>query len=345
MSDNEKHKFLIASGSNYPELADGIVDSLVGMHEEGCVTKGSLTARMERRKFPNGELYVRYDDSVRERGLFITQGFSDGRNKYSVNDSLTEMLLMGHTAVRSSSKYMTAILPYFPYGRQDRQVLEREPISAAFALDMIEMAQFNSIVTVDPHSSQIFGAFNGPTDILRAELLLTEEIGRRMSGEQHKTVVVAPDIGSAKTSKQYADKLGVEMVQLHKERDHSDSSKVSYVNYTGKNIKNYNVILVDDMTDTARTLVRASEALRNSRVASITAYATHGLLSDNAVPLIKGSPIDQLVVTDTLPQDEHALELGDRLHVISVIPLIADAIMRITSGRSVSAMSNGAGHR
>jgi ribose-phosphate pyrophosphokinase len=320
--------FKIVSGGVYPELAEAVADE-----------SGIAPTAVEWNTFPSGEMYARYPESVRRSDLYMMQSYSR-RNGYTVNDAFMEQLLMIDAARRASAGELTAVVQLFPYARQDRQSKGRDPISASVVIRCMATVGINRILTIDLHSPQTQGVFNGPFDHLTAQPLIRDEIASMMEGEQHRSVIVSPDAGRAKESEQLAAELDLPMVLMPKSRGHGDSSQISrpdYVDGVGGRV----CYIPDDMVDTAGTLVTAAETLKNSGAIRVVACATHGLFNGPATDRIRKSPIDRIVVTDTIPQFEAQHELGDTLVVKSVAPTISQAIVRIATGGSISEMFDG----
>jgi ribose-phosphate pyrophosphokinase len=271
------------------------------------------------------------------------QTFLKDQHGYSVNDALVELGLMADAGGRASANSLTAVMPLFPYARQDRQSRGREPISAAFAIRLLATSGIERILTVDMHSQQTPAAFNGPFDHLTARPLILEKIQEIIAGQQNRTVIVAPDAGRVKESEEYANQLDVDVVMIPKSRRRDNSAEIARSGYVS-GVGGQNAIIIDDMIDTAGTLVSAAEVLHNSGAKSIIACATHGLFSNPAIARFKASPIDKVVVTDTVPQSHHQKKLNDKLTVLEIAPLIAEAIGQIATGGSISKMFGDTNH-
>jgi ribose-phosphate pyrophosphokinase len=317
----------VASGSTHVELA-----------EETARLMGIKLCKVERRIFPNTERYVRYGESVRGKQVFIVQSLAaiDGQ---SVNDSFMEMLIMIDAAKRASASEITVVAPYMAYGRQDRKARGREPISAATVIRAFQSAAADRLVSVDMHSAQTQATFNGPFDHLTAEPLIKATLEEIVNGKQDKFVVVSPDGGRAKTSEEYAQALGVNVIHMIKTRDRDDPDKISRPE-TIDGVDGLTCLIIDDMVDTASTLVSAAEALKRSGAAHVITCATHGLFSDPALDRLKTAPIDKIIVTNTTPLKEAKAVLGKRLEILSIAPLLASAIIEIGTRGSVSKIFN-----
>jgi ribose-phosphate pyrophosphokinase len=322
----------IASGSAHPELA-----------EETARFMGIDVGVVDRKRFPNTEQYIRYSDSVRGDHVFIIQALAVS-NGCSVNDALMELVLMIDAAKRASAAEITVVAPYLAYSRQDRKARGREPISAATVIRMLQSAGADRLVSIDMHSPQTQATFNGPFDHLTAEPLILSALASRVGTDYGEFVVVSPDGGRAKAAEHYADKLNVDVVHMPKSRDRHDSSKIVHPKQID-GVKGRTCLLVDDMIDTAGTLVSAAEALKNSGAMRIIASATHGLFSPPAFERLKNAPIDEVIVTDTVPVDDARKALGGRLNILPSAPLIGRALAEIATHGSVSKMFNDRNHQ
>lgn len=317
----------IASGSSHPELA-----------EQTSKEMGIELGNVEHKMFPNTELYVRYGDSIRGKHVFIIQSLAavDGR---SVNDSFMEALIMVDAAKRASVSEITVVVPYLAYGRQDRKARGREPISAAAVIRSFQSAGADRIVSIDMHSAQTQATFNGPFDHLTAETIIQEALEQRVKGDYDQFVVVSPDGGRAKVAEDYANELGVSVVHMTKSRDREDSSKIKRP-HTIIGVEGKTCLMIDDIIDTAGTLVSAAETLKRSGAARIITCATHGLFSAPALERLMQAPIDEVIVTNTVPLEEAKKVLGDKLQVLSIAPILAQTLTEITTRGSVSKIFN-----
>lgn len=333
MSPSQRKNILIASGSTHPALAEQIAKAMDV--ELGVV---------ERRRFPNTEQYVRYGESVRGDHVFIVQALA-ATGSLSVNDSLIELVLMVDAAKRASASEITVVAPYLAYSRQDRKARGREPISAAVVIRILQSAGADRLVSVDMHSSQTQATFNGPFDHLTAEPLIRHALDTIVkTGDANDFVVVSPDGGRAKSAEQYALALNVEVVHMPKSRDRNDSRKiVRPANLAGVDGKI--CFLIDDMIDTAGTLVSAAETLRNSGASRVIVCATHGLFSSPALERLQDAAIDEIIVTDTVPMDDAIKVLGNKLRILPCAPLLGRALSEIATCGSVSDLFNDRNHQ
>jgi len=282
------------------------------------------------REFANGELHCRYDSSVRGTDVFIIQTHCG-----PVNDSLMEHLIMIDAAKRASAKRITAVCPYYGYSRQDRKSSGREPITAKLVADMLQVAGADRVMTVDPHAGQIQGFFDIPFDPLVAMPVLEGYLRSRIGND---AVVVAPDSGRVKVAERYSQHLGVDLALVHKSRPRGRSNEVIARQVVGE-VEGRHCVIIDDMVDTASTICAAAERLAEAGASEIWVMATHGIFSDPAVDRLKASPISRVVVTDTLPISED--RWFDKLEVLSVAKIIADAIDAVFQDTSVSEIFGG----
>lgn len=318
----------IVTGSVHPELADSTAKAL-----------GTNLDKIELRQFPNTEMYVRYNESIRDDHVIIIQSLV-ANNNFSVNDAFVELLLMIDAARRASAAEITVVMPYMAYSRQDRKAKGREPISAAAIINALQGAGANRLVSVDMHSAQTQAVFDGPFDHLTAEGEIRQSLMEYMKSNPDNYIVVSPDGGRAKTAEHYAEALGIDVIHVPKTRSRIDSSKISRPESI-PGIENNVCILIDDMVDTAGTLVSAADTLKSSSAKKVIAATTHGIFSDPALNRLKQSSIDVLFATDAVPLDRAKQELGDKLHEITIAPMLARAIKAIISGESVSDIFQG----
>jgi ribose-phosphate pyrophosphokinase len=312
-----RKKLMIFSGSSYPDLGRQIAGHL-----------GISLGRVDLRKFSNGELYVRYEESVRGTDVFLIQTCSE-----PINRNIMELLLMIDALNRASAKRISAVIPYFGYSRQDKKTLAREPISARLVADLIRVAGANRILTMDLHAGQIQGFFSGPMDHLTAVPLLASYISRQSFQD---LIMVSPDAGRVKMAKKYSDHLSVPMAVLHKRRPAHNRAEVLHVigEVAGKT-----AVLVDDMIDTAGTMVASSKALMDSGATEVYACATHGLFSGEARSRLDESPLKKVVVTDTMPIPED--RLSEKVEVLSIASIFANTIASVFKDESVSELFGG----
>ena len=313
-----KRRLVLYSGRSHPALAVDIATHL-------GVDLGSANLR----EFANGEIHCRYDESVRGSDVFIVQ-----THAYPVNDSIVEQCIMIDAAKRASAKRITAVCPYYGYARQDRKAEGREPITAKLVADMLTVAGANRVLSVDLHSGQIQGFFDVPVDHLTAMPVLIDYL--TASGLED-LIVVAPDAGRVRVAQGFAQHLGTEAASVYKRRARGS---VEALGVMGEEVvRGRHCILIDDMIDTAGTVVAAADILVKSGATEVWAMATHGVLSDPAVDRLKNAAITKVVVTDTLPLPEE--KRIDKIEVLSAAGIIADAIDAVFEDTSVSEIFGG----
>ena len=313
---------MLFSGRAFPELATEIAGHL-------GVTP-TPTASYE---FANGELFVRFEESVRGCDAFVVQSHTA-----PINTWLMEQLIMVDALKRASAKRITVVAPFFPYARQDKKHRGREPISARLVADMFKVAGADRLMAVDLHTAQIQGFFDGPVDHLFAMDLLVQEV-RRKYGDKDLTVV-SPDSGRVRVSERWTDKLGgTPLAFIHKTRDMTKPNQVVANRVVG-DVEGRVCILVDDMIDTGGTIVAAAETLFAAGAADVVIAATHGVLSGPAIDRLKNSRVSEVIVTNTLPI-EPARQF-DKLTVLSIAPLLAQAIKAVFEDGSVTSLFDGA---
>ena len=284
--------------------------------------------------FSNGELHCRYSESVRGCDMFIVQthsGFDGG----SINDAMIEHLIMVDAARRASAKRITVVCPYFGYARQDRKSEGREPISAKMMADLFKSAGASRMISLDLHSGQIQGFFQGPWDHLTAMPVLLGAL--RDLGDD--LVVVSPDAGRVKVSERYANALGADLAIVHKRRIKGEKNKVEAKEVVGE-VEGRVCVLIDDMIDTGGTIVAAAEVLMARGAKSVVAATTHPVLSGPAMQRLNDSVIERVIVTDTLPLPKNA-DLS-KIEVVSVSGVLANAINAVFEDASVSDIFGGA---
>jgi ribose-phosphate pyrophosphokinase len=314
---------MLFSGRANPGLAAKIAAKL-------GVDLGGVTLKT----FSNGEVYCRYDESVRGADVFIVQptcGNSD--SGLSANDALMELLEMVDAAVGGSAHRVIAVAPWYGYSRQDKKSAPREPISARLVARMLEASGIDRILTMDLHSGQIQGFFQKPCDHMTALFMLTQYFADLALDDE--LVVVAPDAGRVKLNKQFASKLGADLAILNKERPAQQVAEVSYVigDVAGKT-----AVIVDDLIDTAGTLKAAAQAVRDAGARRVFAAATHGVFSGNAWRNLDEAGFEQVVVTDTIPLAPGA---PDYVRVLSCADLLTSSIRQIFTDGSVSDVFGG----
>ncbi|WP_026106130.1 ribose-phosphate pyrophosphokinase [Vreelandella jeotgali] len=309
-------KLMVFAGNANPELAHKIADSLDS--RMGNATVG---------QFSDGETAVEINENVRGKDVFILQSTCA-----PTNENLMEMILMVDALRRASAARITAVLPYFGYARQDRRVRSsRVPISAKVVADMMVKAGVDRVMTMDLHADQIQGFFDVPVDNVYGSPILLDDIERQ---NYRDLVVVSPDVGGVVRARAIAKALNVDLAIIDKRRPQANQAQVMHI--IG-DIQDRTCVVVDDMIDTAGTLCKAGEALKERGATNVVAYATHAILSGPAVDNITGSVLDEVVVADTIPLSETARRSG-RIRQLSVAGLIAEAIRRVSNEESVSAM-------
>jgi ribose-phosphate pyrophosphokinase len=276
--------------------------------------------------FANGETFVRFEESVRGVDAFVIQS-----HPYPINQWIMEQLLMVDALKRASAKRITVVAPFFPYARQDKKHKGREPISARLMTDLFAAAGANRIMSVDLHTPQIQGFFNGPVDHLWALPTLADYVAEQWGNEA--LTVVSPDSGRVRVADIWADRLGAPLAIIHKRRDPDVPNQVSAHELVG-DVNGRTCLLVDDMIDTAGTIVAAAAALKKNGAARVIVAATHAVFSGPAVERLSGESVDAVVVMDTLPIPED--KRFEKLTVLSVAPLIARAISAVFDDDSVS---------
>jgi ribose-phosphate pyrophosphokinase len=317
----KKHMMLF-SGTSHPELSEEIAQEL-GVPISPC----------EIRRFASSELYVRPNDSVRGADVFLIQ-----THCAPVNESIMEMLLVLDALKRASAKRITAVIPYYGYSRQDKKTLAREPISAKLLADLITAAGADRVVSVDLHSGQIQGFLDYPFDHLTALPLLADFLENETGLQGDDLVVVAPDAGRVKTAERLREHLHADLAFLYKRRSRHEAHKIEELGLIGE-VDGKTCVLVDDMIDTAGTMVEGAKTLAARGAGEVFAAATHGLFSGKAVPNIEESPIKEVVVTNTVPiPDDHQF---DKLRCLSIAPIIASAIRAVFEDTSVSEIFHG----
>jgi len=290
--------------------------------KEICQILDVPLAKAETKTFSDGEISVQIAESVRGRDVFIVQ--STGAPS---NNNLMELLIMTDALRRSSAQSITAVVPYYGYARQDRKAAPRVPITAKLVADMYETAGIDRVVTMDLHAGQIQGFFNIPVDNLYGSITFEQYI---KSKNLKNPIIASPDIGGVARARYFAKRMGLEMVIVDKRREKANESEV--MNIIG-DVKGYDVIMIDDMVDTAGTMVKAATALKNNGASSVMACATHAVLSGNAYENLKNNELDELIVTNTLESKQHA-----KIKVLSVAPLFAEVIRRVYHNESVNSL-------
>ncbi|ABS02540.1 ribose-phosphate pyrophosphokinase [Kineococcus radiotolerans] len=315
----EKRMVLI-SGRAHPELA-----------EEVSAALGAELVPTSAYDFANSEIYVRFEESVRGSDAFVIQSHTS-----NVNQWIMEHLIMVDALKRASAKRITVVAPFYGYARQDKKGRGREPISARLIADMFKTAGADRLMSVDLHTAQIQGFFDGPVDHLWALPLLADHVGKRV--DRSNITIVSPDAGRVRVADLWSDRLGAPLAIIHKRRDPNVPNQVKVHEVVG-DVEGRTCVLVDDLIDTAGTIVQAAEALKANGAADVIATATHAVLSGPAVDRLKNSPISELVVTNTLPISES--QQFPQLKVLSIAPLLARAIREVFDDGSVTSLFDG----
>ena len=310
-----KNKLKIFSGRSNPELASKI-----------ALSAGCKLGEISIKTFSDGEIWVKYEENIRGCDVFLIQSTN------SPAENILEIALMADAAVRASAERVSIIIPYFGYGRQDRKDQPRVPISSRVMIDIITSMGADRIVTMDLHSTQIQGFTKIPFDHLYSRMVLIDAI-TALGFNPKSSVVLSPDVGSAAMSQAYAKRLEMHFALIDKRRFAPNKAKVSHL--IGE-LKNMDVLIIDDMIDTAGTTVSASEAAIDKGATSVTAIATHGVLSGPAVDRLKRSHIKNIVVTDTvfIPEEKKL----ENMKIVTVANVFGAAINRIHNGESVSSL-------
>ncbi len=312
---------MVFSGRAYPELAEEIARS-IGV----TVTPTSSYA------FANGELYVRSEESARGSDAFVIQCHTA-----PINDWLMEQLILVDALKRASAKRITVVAPFYPYARQDKKSRGREPITARLVADMFKVAGADRIMTVDLHTAQIQGFFDGPVDHLYATPILTSYISKKYAGRA--ITVVSPDSGRVRLSERWSEYLGgTPLAFIHKTRDVTQPNQ-AIANRVVGDVKGRLCILIDDMIDTGGTICQAADALMEQGAADVVIAATHGVLSGPAADRLRESKAREVIITNTLPIP--ANKRMDKLTVLSIAPLIGRAIKEIFEDGSVTSLFDG----
>ncbi len=297
-----------------------------------CTHLGTQLGNAESGRFSDGENFCSIYETVRGSDVFVVQSTCG-----PVNDNLMELLIMIDAFKRASAGRITAVIPYFGYARQDRKTKPRDPISAKLVANMITAAGADRVLTMDLHASQIQGFFDIPVDNMLGSPIFAQYFHEKFLGQEENTVVVSPDVGSVGRARAFAQKLGMPLAIVDKRRQKANSSEV--MNIIG-DVKGKQVILFDDMVDTAGSLCHAADALVEiGGAVSVNACASHGVLSGPAYDLIEKSPIQELVFLDTIPASERAQQSG-KIKYLTVAHLFADAIDRIYQEVSISKLFN-----
>ncbi|KAJ4356126.1 ribose phosphate diphosphokinase subunit prs4 [Didymosphaeria variabile] len=305
----------LLTGNSHPQLAN-LVASRLGIE----LTKILVL------QYSNQETSVTIGESVRDEDVFIIQSTPPG----DINDALMELLIMINACKTASARRITAVLPNFPYARQDKKDKSRAPITAKLMANMLQTAGCNHVITMDLHASQIQGFFNVPVDNLYAEPSTLRWIKDNLNVKE--CIIVSPDAGGAKRATSIADGLDLPFALIHKER--ARPNEVSKMVLVG-DVSDRTAIIVDDMADTCGTLAKAADVVIQHGAKDVIAIVTHGILSGNAINALNGSKLKKIVVTNTVPHEEKK-ELCDRIETIDISPTLAEACRRTHNGESVS---------
>jgi ribose-phosphate pyrophosphokinase len=314
-------RLVLVSGRAHPQLALDIAAEL-----------GSELLHTDARTFANGELYARFDESVRGSDAFVIQSHTA-----PINEWLMEQLIMVDALKRASAKRITVVAPFYPYARQDKKGRGREPISARLVADLFKVAGADRIMSIDLHAAQIQGFFDGPVDHLFAMPVLLEHFREKL--DPATLTIVSPDMGRVRVADIWSDRLGVPLAIIHKRRDPLVANRVSVHEIVGQ-VEGRVCLLVDDMIDTGRTIALAAEALREAGAIGVVVAATHAVFSDPAVDMLQNPAISAVVVTDTLPIPPE--KRFPTLTVLPIAPLLARAIHEVFDEGSVTSMFDGA---
>ncbi len=306
-------KLKIFSGNANLPLAKAIVEHM-----------GISLGDMNVSRFSNGEIRVDINESVRGADCFVLQS-----GVHPINENLMELLIIGDALRRASARRITAVVPHFPYARQDRKARGREPITAKLVANLITQAGFRRLLTIDLHAAQIQGFFDAPVDHLQAGPLLAEYFKKKNLAN---AVVVSPDTGGVPRARDLAERLGVGLAIIDKRRPEPNVAEI--MNIIG-NVEGKEAIMIDDLIDTGGTIVHGAEALLARGATEVYAACTHAVFSGPAVERLAKSPFKEVVVTDTIPVPSKE-QLGDKLKVVSVAGLLAKAMIRIHEDLSVS---------
>ncbi len=319
IAKNNKHLMLF-SGRAYPELAQEVATLM----DEPIVPTRALT-------YANSEIYVRFEESVRGCDAFVIQSHTA-----PVNEWLMEQLIMVDALKRASAKRITVVAPFYPYARQDKKHLGREPISARLVADLYKAAGANRIMSVDLHAAQIQGFFDGPVDHLWGLPVLSDYVKKNY--DVGNMCVVSPDAGRVRLADMWTDVLGTPLAIVHKRRDHDKANTVAVHEVVG-DVEGKVCLLVDDMIDTAGTIAQAAQALHDRGASKVITAATHAIFSGPAVERLNGANVSEIIVTNTLPiRTEQPI---NNLTVLSIAPLIAKAINAVFLDGSVTSLFEG----
>ncbi|PAF49110.1 ribose-phosphate pyrophosphokinase [Helicobacter sp. 12S02232-10] len=304
--------FKIFTGSAHPEFSKELAK-----HLDAVVSKATLN------RFSDGEINVQISESVRGKDVFIIQPTCA-----PVNDSLMELLIMTDAFRRSSANSINAVIPYFGYARQDRKAAPRVPITAKLVANLMESAGIDRVITMDLHAGQIQGFFDAPVDNLYGSIVFRDYV---RSKRFKNPIIASPDIGGVSRARYFANQLGMDLVIVDKKREKANVSEV--MNIIG-DVEGKDIILVDDMIDTAGTMCKAADVLKSKGAHSVMALGTHPVLSGPAIERIEKSALDEVVVSNSIPLRQQC----SKITVLSVAPLFAEVIRRIYHNESVNSL-------
>src|SRR3954452_22357829 len=320
MKRTTEKNLMVFSGRAHPQLAEEVTTLL-----------GTALVPQVAYEFANSEIYVRYEESVRGCDAFVLQSHTA-----PINEWIVEHLIMVDALKRASAKRITVVMPFYGYARQDKKHRGREPISARLMADLFKTAGADRLMSVDLHTAQIQGFFDGPVDHLMALPLLASYVRTRV--DHSKLTVVSPDAGRVRLADQWSDRLGSPLAIIHKRRDPSVPNQVKVHELVGE-VRGRTCVIVDDMIDTGGTIVQAAEALFENGAADVIVASTHAVLSGPAVDRLKNSRISEVVASDTLPiPDDRRFP---QLTVLSIAPLVARAIREVFDDGSVTSLFDG----
>ncbi len=317
ITQNNAKRMVLIAGRSHPELAQAVADNL-----------GTELVPTRAYNFANGEIFVRFEESIRGCDVFVLQ-----THAAPVNEWIMEHLLMVDALKRASAKRITVVAPFYGYARQDKKHAGREPISARLMADLFATAGADRLMSVDLHTAQIQGFFDGPVDHLFALPILAAHVGRTV--DRSKITVISPDAGRVRVAERWTDILGAPLAIIHKRRDPDVPNEAKVLEVVG-DVKGRICVVVDDMIDTGGTIVKASEALFENGAEDVIVTATHGVLSPPAAQRLQDSRIREVVVTDTLPIPQE--NRFSNLTVLPIAPLIARAIKEVFDEGSVASL-------
>lgn len=294
-----------------------------------CAVLNLPLTRASVKRFSDMEIFVEIHENVRGEDVFVIQPTA-----FPTNDNVMELLVMLDALKRSSARRITAVVPYFGYARQDRKSGSRTPISAKLVADIITKAGADRVLTLDLHAGQIQGFFDIPTDNLFAAPVFVKDIRETVKSTGDELVIVSPDVGGVVRARIIAQRLDADLAIIDKRRERAGVSEV--MNIIG-NVANRRCILIDDIVDSAGTLCNAAEALKRAGAISVSAYVSHGVLSGGAVARVMASPMDELVTTDSIMATE-AMRNASKIRQLTIAPLMAEAIRRVSEEQSVSSL-------